>query len=101
MGVSVLGSWSDAYAYLGDPETWGYLPLGQGREVYEPMTDSDREPFELHLIGEGNLDIPRELINIVFIHNGLSYIDFYALMQSMDVVIPAFVNKDCKYRSNQ
>ena len=72
--------------------------MGDGREVYERVlpADSDREPFELHLIGEGHLDIPKELANVVFIHNGLSYVDFYALMQSMDIVIPAFVNKDCE-----
>ncbi|KAL5482626.1 hypothetical protein ACEPAI_9220 [Sanghuangporus weigelae] len=77
-----------------DPEAWGYRPLGLQREFYEPISGSVFEPFELHLIGEGHLDIPKELSNMIFIHNGLSYIDFYTLMQSMDVVIPAFVNQD-------
>ncbi|EJC97990.1 uncharacterized protein FOMMEDRAFT_162331 [Fomitiporia mediterranea MF3/22] len=77
-----------------DSQTWGYRPLGYDRDVYEPLFDSPNEPFELHLLGDGQLDIPKALSNIVFIHNGLDYVDFYALMQSMDVVVPAFVNKD-------
>lgn len=75
---------------------WGYSPLRGGSEVYEVHHNSALEPFKLHLVGDGLLDIPEALENVVVIHRGLSYFDFYALMQSMDVVVPAFVNRDCE-----
>lgn len=81
--------------FLDNSEAWGYRPLGYDRDVYEPLPNSGYEPFQLHLIGDGHLDIPKALSNVIYIHNGLNYTDFYAFMQSMDVVIPAFVNMDC------
>lgn len=80
---------------LENAEAWGYqAPAGQ-EEPFEPIHDEESHAFTLHLIGEGQLDIPRELSNVVVIHRGLSYLDYYALMQSMDIVVPAFVNLDC------
>lgn len=81
---------------IGNPEAWGYKSLARDRNVYEPLDASPDETFELHLIGEGQLEIPRALSKAVFIHRGLNYTDFYALMQQMDIVIPAFVNVDCE-----
>ncbi|KLO11988.1 hypothetical protein SCHPADRAFT_921523 [Schizopora paradoxa] len=85
-------------ALKADPGAWGYLPLGQGREEYTPLPQTDEEnyeePFTLHLAGNGNLDVPRELKQVLRFHVNLDYPEFYAVMQSMDVVIPAFVNFD-------
>ena len=81
---------------VGDPKHWGYRSLSRDRVIYEPLEENSDETFELHLIGEGEIDIPLALSRAVFIHRGLNYTDFYALMQSMDVVIPAFVNVDCE-----
>ena len=77
---------------------WGYRALEEGQEAYERFHASEAllEPFELHLIGEGKLEIPPQLNNIVTIHAGTRYTEFYSLMQSMDVVLPAFVEKTCK-----
>jgi len=36
------------------------------------------------------MDIPPELKNIVILHSGLGYTEFYTLMSGMDVCIPAF-----------
>jgi hypothetical protein len=58
-------------------------------------TTDDPEPFTLTLIGEGQLEIPVELKNVVVVRRGLSYWDFYRVMQSMNVVVPAFGNEDC------
>lgn len=80
---------------LGDAAAWGYLPQREPGRPYEPTQDGNNRPFTLHLIGDGNIEIPEELSNVVVIHRGLGYIEFYALMQSMDVVLPAFVNLDC------
>lgn len=80
----------------GDPKHWGYRSLARDRVIYEPLEENSDETFELHLIGEGEIDIPQALSRAVFIHRGLNYTDFYALMQTMDVVIPAFVNVDCR-----
>lgn len=80
-----------------DPGAWGYQPLYRDMEMYKPLIDSPDEPFTLHLIGgEGHLDIPKALSNVVIVHDGLDYLYFYAFMQSMDVILPAFANNDCK-----
>jgi len=49
-------------------------------------------------VGNGWIDIPPELKNIVILHSGLNYTEFYTLMSGMDVCIPAFpINSDTNY----
>jgi len=81
-------------ALRGDPGAWGYLPLGPGRGEYIQNPQASEEPFTLHLVGHGELDVPKELSQVVNFHLDLDYADFYAVMQSMDIVVPAFVNYD-------
>lgn len=82
--------------HVDDAPAWGYRPLSYDREIFEPILDQEAEPFKLYLIGEGQLDIPKSLSHVVVVQKDLDYTEFYAFMQSMDVVIPAFVNFDCK-----
>ena len=81
---------------LGDATAWGYRPLSYDRDIFEPLVDAEAEPFKLYLIGEGEIEIPKSISKVVVIQRDLNYTDFYAFMQSMDVVIPAFVNRECK-----
>lgn len=48
-------------------------------------------------MGHGNLEVPKELKQVLKFHVDLDYPDFYGAMQSMDVVVPAFVNYDCTF----
>jgi len=74
-----------------DPGAWGYLPLTKPDSVYEVDETASLQPFQLHLIGNaGDPAIPRALSNVVRIHSDLDYDDFYSLIQSMDLVLPAF-----------
>ncbi|KAF7336776.1 putative eukaryotic translation initiation factor 5 [Mycena venus] len=43
------------------------------------------------------LEIPHELKNMVFVHTGLSYPDFYKLMSEMDICVPAFFGDHSYY----
>jgi len=46
------------------------------------------------------MDIPPELENVVILHNGLDYMEYYALMNGMDVCVPAFArDSDTNYVS--
>lgn len=81
-------------ALKSDPGAWGYLPLGQDRNEYVPIPHANEEPFTLHLVGHGQLEIPKELTQVVKFHVDLDYSEFYSVMQSMDIVVPAFVNYD-------
>lgn len=83
-----------------DPRAWGYELLrdtqelsssdgdatstGAGR-LYPLRTPGAPEPFELHLLGkvEHLPVVPALLRDVVFIHEGLPYTDFYALLASM------------------
>jgi len=53
------------------------------------MTLDHSPHFKLHLVpvGDGNMDIPPELENIMILHNGLDYTEFYAFMSGMDVCV--------------
>ncbi|KAJ7650072.1 hypothetical protein FB45DRAFT_731699 [Roridomyces roridus] len=73
-----------------DPKAWGYLPLEAEDASYTVDTTLPDPEFRLYLIGSGYLEIPHELKNMVFIRDGLNYSDFYELMGSMDICIPAF-----------
>lgn len=62
------------------------------------MTLDHSPHFKLHLVGDGNMDIPPELENIMILHNGLDYTEFYAFMSGMDVCVPSFArDSDTNY----
>ncbi|KAJ7761987.1 hypothetical protein DFH07DRAFT_814798 [Mycena maculata] len=73
-----------------DPQVWGYLPLTAEDESYIVDPTLADPPFRLFLIGSGYLEIPSELRNLVLIRDGLNYSDFYTLMRTMDICVPAF-----------
>jgi hypothetical protein len=62
----------------------------------KPLVAIEGHPdvFTLHLLGqmEMALDIPDELRNIVQIHSDVSYDDFYRILASMDLLLPAFAS---------
>ncbi|KAM5540566.1 hypothetical protein V8D89_005597 [Ganoderma adspersum] len=73
-----------------DAAAWGYLPLN-GRASFEPDFDSSRiPPFQLLLVGAGGIEIPAELAFVATVHHDLAYKDFYTLVASADIVVPAF-----------
>ncbi|GJE84823.1 hypothetical protein PsYK624_008990 [Phanerochaete sordida] len=74
-----------------NPEVWGYRPLGYDIS-FVPSHQSVDPPFELALVGSGDLEVPPELAHVVSIHRGLDYVDFYALISGMDIVVPAFAD---------
>ncbi|KAK7033284.1 F-actin-capping protein subunit beta [Favolaschia claudopus] len=86
-----------------DPKTWGYTPLVEDSQepVYVVDTTLPDPPFRLLLVGSGWLQVPHELKNIVIIRDGLGYPDFYELMSSMDICVPAFSVKDHGYYEDQ
>ena len=81
--------------HLGNPEAWGYLPLGD-RTSFIPNHQSVAPPFELALVGSGSLEVPQELEYMVSVHRGLDYTDFYKLVSRMDIVVPAFADNGCE-----
>jgi len=87
-----------------DPESWGYTrEVDGGNYLFVPSPDTTPNhlpPFQLHLVGHGYMVIPPELENIVILHNGLDYTEFYALMSGMDICVPAFArDSDINYVS--
>lgn len=71
-----------------DPSAWGYLPP---TSPSAPFIPADADNFILHLAGNGKDDfVPSRLKRVVLIHKALSYPDFFSLMGSMDMVLPAF-----------
>ncbi|WWC65461.1 uncharacterized protein I303_108079 [Kwoniella dejecticola CBS 10117] len=79
-----------------DPASWGYLPLSTDpNATYVSANDDSRLPVTLHFIGSlfptAQLEIPESMKDMVFIHSDLEYIDFYRLLGSMDLILPAFV----------
>ncbi|KAF7974651.1 hypothetical protein HWV62_11530 [Athelia sp. TMB] len=64
-----------------DPQTWGYRPASDGSpSLVEDTTLSN--PFKLHLVGHGWLDVLEELKNVVVFHNDLSYGYYWATASS-------------------
>ncbi len=69
------------------PERWGYAirapssPDGNISAV--PLPGADH--FKLHVFGKdkGEFDIPPLIHDVMEIHDGLSYTDYYRLMSSM------------------
>ncbi|KAG8901674.1 hypothetical protein FRC00_005545, partial [Tulasnella sp. 408] len=84
--------WDLAGAIKANPRLWGYLPPNPGTNEFLP--DPSDEPFQLHLVGgQGWIDdFPSELRHVVKFHRDLDYYQYYELMQSMDVVLPAFAS---------
>lgn len=78
-----------------DPEAWGYHALS-GRTAFVPDYRSADPPFELALVGSGSLVVPEELAYMVSVYRGLDYLDFYRLIASTDIVVPAFADNGCK-----
>lgn len=74
-----------------NPKIWGYHPRGD-HPSFVPNHESLDPPFELALVGSGSLEVPEELINVVSVHRGLDYADFYSLIAGMDIVVPAFAD---------
>jgi len=79
-----------------DPEAWGYLPLVSPDSIYEPNETSLIPPFHLHLIGNaGDPQVPPVLANVILVHSDLDYEDFFALIGSMDLVVPGWSTLEC------
>jgi hypothetical protein len=79
---------------IDNPAVWGYLPLNDG-ESY--VHDINLDPFKLHLVGSGEIDVPPELENILVFHKDLNYRDYYDVMAGMDICVPAFGPTDEYY----
>ncbi|KAF9031612.1 hypothetical protein BJ165DRAFT_1518719 [Panaeolus papilionaceus] len=80
-----------------DPSVWGYLPRAQGQDRYV-VDPKEKDPFYLYLLGSGGIDIPKELEDMVIVKKDLSYGEFYRLMQTMDICVPAFNPDNGYYR---
>ncbi|PPQ68814.1 hypothetical protein CVT24_007699 [Panaeolus cyanescens] len=80
-----------------DASVWGYLPLKPGDQKYI-VDPSESNPFNLYLLGSGGIDIPKELEDVVRVARDLSYSEFYRLMQTMDICVPAFNPENGYYR---
>nr|XP_031857893.1 uncharacterized protein CI109_006689 [Kwoniella shandongensis]KAA5524965.1 hypothetical protein CI109_006689 [Kwoniella shandongensis] len=83
-------------AIQADPAAWGYLPLStEPNSTYVSAKNPARPPVTAHFIGSlaptSQLEIPNPMRDMVFIHSGLPYSDFYRLLGSMDMVLPAFI----------
>lgn len=72
-----------------DPKPWGYRRVGTGPE-FHPNPTAEITPFVLHLAGNGQMEVPKALANVVRVHTGLAYDDFFKTMHSMDVALLAF-----------
>jgi hypothetical protein len=84
------GVFADLLAELErDPRPWGYHRVGSGTE-FHPNPTAEITPFVLHLAGNGQMTVPKELANVVRVHSGLAYDDFFRTMHSMDVALLAF-----------
>jgi hypothetical protein len=80
-----------------DPRAWGYLPLTNPDSAYRVDDSAPLQPLQLHLIGYGgDPRIPPSLSNVIRVHRDLQYDDFYAFIQSMDLVLQAFASEDCR-----
>lgn len=78
-----------------DAAAWGYHPLNS-RTSFEPNFDSRIPPFQLLLVGAGGIEIPAELAFVATVHHDLAYKDFYKLVASADIVVPAFAQFGCE-----
>ncbi|KIO16683.1 hypothetical protein M407DRAFT_33668 [Tulasnella calospora MUT 4182] len=79
-----------------DSQGWGYSWSAQERK-YVADNASLQPPFVFHLIGAGEISVPSELQGVVVKNAGLDT-SFYELSQSIDLVVPAFLNRECRRR---
>ncbi|KIM89558.1 hypothetical protein PILCRDRAFT_190842 [Piloderma croceum F 1598] len=93
------GVYADLLASLKEhPQAWGYSPLIAPDSAYQIDETAPLQPFQLHLIGNADdPQVPFALSNVVRVHRDLEYDDFYSLIQSMDMVLPAFGSLECLY----
>ncbi|KIO26405.1 hypothetical protein M407DRAFT_243758 [Tulasnella calospora MUT 4182] len=77
-----------------DPRGWGYW-WSDIEQQYLPDANSPHPPFVLHLLGWNReiLAIPWEIEKVVVKDMDFGTSEFHALVQSMDIVIPAFSPK--------
>ncbi|KAG5720101.1 putative eukaryotic translation initiation factor 5 [Termitomyces sp. T112] len=68
---------------------WGYQALGDHKSFVADNTLST-PPFQLFILGSGNLKVPVELSNVVQVRSDLTYPEYYNLMSQMDICLPAF-----------
>ncbi|KAG8901341.1 hypothetical protein FRC00_007754 [Tulasnella sp. 408] len=72
-----------------DSRGWGYRwNTEETKYVADPA--APHPPFVLHLVGGGKIIIPKELQDVVVKDTDLDTVPFYELIQSVDVVVPAF-----------
>ena len=79
-----------------DPAAWGYLHPLNGHKAFIPDHRSSTAPFELALVGAGTVEIPEELAYMVTVYHDLDYDQFYRLIATMDLVVPAFSDFGCE-----
>ncbi|KAL7415150.1 hypothetical protein BDY24DRAFT_383883 [Mrakia frigida] len=80
-----------------DPEAWGYLPSADPSASFIPASSDN---FVLHLVGHAKPDFeipPRLQQHVVKLYYSLSYPDFFSMMGSMDLVLPAFTPRGGYY----
>ena len=67
-----------------DPSAWGYETTSEG-QLIRPKRAGSISPFTLHLIGEhvGEVTWPPELENVIQVHSGLEYQEYYDVLASM------------------
>ncbi|KAG8886423.1 hypothetical protein FRB98_001284 [Tulasnella sp. 332] len=82
-----------------DAPAWGYLLELSDEGSFQPDLSSDLTPFKLHLIGGGEHPIPKTLKNVVIHHRDLPYPEYYALVQSMDIIMPAFAENGAYFEA--
>ncbi|KAI0092484.1 hypothetical protein BDY19DRAFT_883745 [Irpex rosettiformis] len=70
--------------------SWGYHPLIGSRKSFVPDHRGAETPFELYLVGSGQIEIPDELAYMVTVYRNLDYEDFYRFIANCDIVVPAF-----------
>ncbi|KAE9383833.1 hypothetical protein BT96DRAFT_929574 [Gymnopus androsaceus JB14] len=80
-------------AFIRSPATWGWK--GVEGSPFQPILDAS--PFTLHLVGQVNPEhhvlIPTELKDVVHIHEGLPYPEFYQFISQADIMVPAFMQR--------
>ena len=70
-------------ALSGDPSAWGLAPVTTAsKTVFQP---SSKDSLSLNLIGEhvGGVQWPEELAEIVHVHSGLAYAEYYEILGTM------------------
>ncbi|KAG8987019.1 hypothetical protein FRB94_002815 [Tulasnella sp. JGI-2019a] len=89
-----LGSLLEEY-----PRRMGYLPFKDLNQTYEPNFNATIDPFKLHLIGSGKVEVSATLREVVRSYEKLEYLDLLRLVESMDMVIPG-VTDDARFDSD-